>query len=260
MAQRIETPGADPGSSDWRDGEDPTEVRRQLEAIRRSRWLIAAIVVLLTIIVVVVSASLPNRYRATASIVMNVTTDPLATTDVNIVKVEHATIARLLTSTDVLAAAARTVPGETEHSLRDNVSSNPNPDGNIITVTATAGAAGRAAQIANAVAHAFVSLQALEERAQLTADRAGLLQEEARVKDQPGAALQLQAIEQRLSQLGLSLAAIRTNLEIAQPATAPDSPASPKPVRNGIIAVFLGLFVGILVALGRDQVRARAPR
>ena len=257
MAQRIETPGVYPGSSGWRGGEDPTEVRRQLDAISRSRWLIAAIVVLLTVVVVVVSASLPNRYRATATIVMNVASDPLATTDVNIVKVELATLNRLLTSTDVLGAVARRVPGETESSLQDNVTSKANSDGNIISVTATAGAAGRAADIANAVAQAFVASQAQEERRQLNADRAALVEEEARVKGQPGAAAQRQAIEHRLSELGVSLAVVRTNLEIAQPATAPDSPASPTPVRNGVIAVFLGLFIGILVALGRDQLVRR---
>src|SRR5947207_15797633 len=114
MAQRVDTPDALPRARSRRSGEDPIEVRRHLDAIRRSRWLIAAIVVLLTVIVVGVSASLPNRYKATASIVKNVTTDPLATIDVNVVTRELATTDRLLTTTDVFRAAAAKIPGETE--------------------------------------------------------------------------------------------------------------------------------------------------
>jgi polysaccharide biosynthesis transport protein len=257
MAQRIDTPDALPRPSARRSGEDPIEVRRHLDAIRRSRWLIAAIVVLLTVVVVAVSASLPNRYKATASIVKNVSTDPLATTDVNVVTRELATTNSLLTTTDVLAAAARKVPGETEKSLQDSVSSTVDPNANLIFVTATAGSAARASQIANAVAQTFVDSQAQAERRQLTAARAGLLEEEARIRNQPGAAAQRQAIEQRLSELGVSLAAAGTDLQIAQRATPPDGRASPKPLRNGIIAAFLGLFIGILVALGRDQLVPR---
>jgi Mrp family chromosome partitioning ATPase/capsular polysaccharide biosynthesis protein len=257
MAQRIDSSDALPRSGGRRAGEEPIEVRRHLDAIRRARWLIAGIVALLTIVVVVVSASLPNRYKATASIVKNVDTDPLASTDVNVVTRELATTDRLLTTTDVLAAAARQVPGETEKSLQDSVSSTVDPDANLIFVTATAGTAARAAQIANAVAQTFVNSQAQIERRQLTAARASLLQEEARIGNQPGAAAQRQAIEQRLSELGVSLAAAGTDLTIAQRANVPDGPASPKPVRNGIIAAFLGLFIGILVALGRDQLVPR---
>ena len=54
--------------------EEPVEVRRYIDAIRRARWLIAAIMVLLTGVVVGVSVSVPSRYEAAASIVKQVNT------------------------------------------------------------------------------------------------------------------------------------------------------------------------------------------
>jgi Mrp family chromosome partitioning ATPase len=47
------------------------------------------------------------------------------------------------------------------------------------------------------------------------------------------------------------------DLQIAEPATPPDQRSSPKPLRNAVIALFLGLFVGVLLALASDQLVPR---
>ena len=95
------------------------------------------------------------------------------------------------------------------------------------------------------------------DRNQIEAARANLLDEQARLRNTAGSDSQLQAIQQRLSELGVSLAAAGTDLGIAQAAEPPDERSSPKPVRNGVLALFLGLFIGVLVALGRDQLVPR---
>ena len=77
MAQHADPPELLPRAPSRRQGgaaEEPVEVRRYIDAIRRARWLIASIVVLLTGVVVGVSVSLPSRYEATASIVRQVNT------------------------------------------------------------------------------------------------------------------------------------------------------------------------------------------
>jgi uncharacterized protein involved in exopolysaccharide biosynthesis len=93
--------------------EEPVEVRRYIDAIRRSRWMIATIVVLLTGVVVGVSVSVPSKYEATASIVKQVSSEPFDNTSVDVVTRELATIGQLLTTSNVLDAAARKIPGET---------------------------------------------------------------------------------------------------------------------------------------------------
>jgi non-specific protein-tyrosine kinase len=217
----------------------------------------AGIAIVLTAVVAAVSASLPDRYEATASVVKQVDTQPFNTTDVNVVTRDLATIGQLLTTSSVLDAAAKRIPGETGETLTDKVTANVDPDANLIFVTAKDGTAAGAAGIANAVANTFVDEQATVEKRQIRAAQAGLLEEEARLKGQSGTQDQIQAIEQRLSELGVSLVAAGTDLAIAQRAQVPDSPSSPKPVRNAVLALFVGLFIGILVALGRDQLVPR---
>src|SRR3712207_1342332 len=103
MAQHADPPELLPRASSRRGGtEEPVEVRRYIDAIRRARWLIAAITVLLTAVVVGVSVSLPDRYQATASIVKVITPQPFDATSVDVVTRELATIGQLLTTTNVL--------------------------------------------------------------------------------------------------------------------------------------------------------------
>jgi non-specific protein-tyrosine kinase len=257
MAQRVDPRDAQQTSSRRSVGEEPIEVRRYLEAIRRGRGLIAAIAIVLTLVVGAVSASLPDRYDATASVVKQVNTQPFDNVSVDVVTRDLATIGQLLTTSSVLDAAARQVSGETGDTLRDKVTATVDPNANLIFVTAKDDTAAGAASIANAVAKTFVDEQATVEKRQIQASQAGLQEEEARLKGQAGTASQLQAIQQRLSELGVSLAAAGTDLTIAQRAELPKSPSSPKPVRNAVLALFVGLFIGVLVALGRDQLVPR---
>jgi capsular exopolysaccharide synthesis family protein len=156
-----------------------------------------------------------------------------------------------------LQRAAARVPGESPGSVRGALEASVDPDANLIFVTATAGEPKRAANIANAVAKTFIETQRDVERRQYEQARAGLVQELNRVQGQPGASQQEQAIRQRLSELGVSLAGAGMDLQIAEPATPPDQRSSPKPVRNAVIALFLGLFLGVLLALASDQLVPR---
>ncbi len=177
--------------------------------------------------------------------------------DVSVVQRELATIGQLIRTANVLDAAARKLPGENYDSLYENVESSVDPEANLVFVTAHAGNAEAAAKIANTVAQTYVDEQAQVERRQLEAARANLIEEQNRLRNTAGADSQLQAIQQRLSEVGVSLASAGTELSIAERATPPEERASPKPIRNGVLAVFLGLFIGVLVALGRDQLVPR---
>jgi capsular exopolysaccharide synthesis family protein len=238
-------------------GEDSIETRRYIDALRRRIWLIVLLGLAAMIGAVVVSSLMPDRYKATASIVKQVTTGPYESVNVDALTRELSTIEQLLLTSDVLDRAAKQVKGETSGSVQAALESSVDPEANLIFITATAGDPKKAAQIANAVADTFIARQRDLTRKQYEQARAGLVQELAKVRGQPGASQQEQAIQQRLSELGVSLAGAGMDLQVAQRATPPEDRSSPKPLRNGVIALFLGLFIGVLVALASDQLVPR---
>jgi capsular exopolysaccharide synthesis family protein len=237
--------------------EEPIEVRRYLDALRRGLPLVIGIVVVLAGSVYVVSTSLPKRYKATTSIVKRVTAMVDASTSVDSITRDLNTIDALLTTDDVLDAAAKQVPGETTDTLRDKVSSTVDPNANLIYVTAKDASPARAAQIANAVSSTFVTEQADIQRRQYERARADLQGELTRLQGSADAGSQEQAIRDRISQLGVTIATAGADLQVAQRADPPKRADTPRPLRNTALGLILGLFLGVLVALARDQLVPR---
>jgi capsular exopolysaccharide synthesis family protein len=247
-----------PSSRARRPGpEESTDVRRYLDALRRRAWMILLLGLTALVTAMAVSSWMSDRYKATASIVKQVATVPGEAVAVDALTRELATIEKLLLTADVLNNAAKRVAGESPGSVKAALESSVDPDANLIFVTATAGDPKKAAQIANAVADTFIQKQRDVTRKQYEQARAGLLKELAQVQGQPGATQQAQAIQQRLSELGVSLAGAGMDLQVAERATPPTARSSPRPLRNGVIALFLGLFLGVLVALASDQLVPR---
>jgi capsular exopolysaccharide synthesis family protein len=244
--------------------EERVDVRRYLDALRRSRLLIVLIVAGMTGTVVAVSLALPDTYRATARIVFEQSTSPLGDTDAASTQRRLATTEMLLTAPDVLTRAARSVPGETKDALEDKVESSVDEQANIINVVVSDGDADDAATLANAVARAFLSERTQLDRERIARARQRLLDEIERLENEgsPNADVQIGAIRERISELGVSEASAGSELQIAERAEAPSSAASPRPLRNGVLALFASLFLAVLVALGRDQLipRLSGPR
>jgi len=252
--------GRSPSGSSRRQGVDePIEVRRYVDAVRRGRWLILTLALTAALVAYVLSSLAPDRYTATATIVKRVTVASPESVDVDSLSRELATIGQLLVTTDVLGRVADQVgDGETARSLSRTVKSKVDPEANLISVSAVAGTPRKAARTANAVADTFVKEQATVSRQQYAAARQGLLQQLQSIRStDPGAQQQESAIRQRLSDIGVAQAAAGIDLRIAQRASIPRERTSPKPLRNSIIALFLGLFLGVLIALARDQLVPR---
>src|SRR5207248_3332317 len=89
--------------------EQPVDIRKYASALRRSRLLIAAIVVTLTGLVLALSLILPKTYSAKATILLDESPEITASADA---ERRLATIQTLLTTRGVLATAARRLPGE----------------------------------------------------------------------------------------------------------------------------------------------------
>jgi capsular exopolysaccharide synthesis family protein len=259
MSERIDT-----GELERRTGarrtaaaEEPIEARRYLDALRRSLPLIIAITFVLAVTVYVVSSSLPKRYKATASIVQRTGAVVDQNSSVDSITRDLNTINSLVTTDGVLGSVADKVPRTTIDDLRDNVSSSVDPNANLIYVTAKDGNARKSADIANAVATTFVREQASIKRRQYEQARAELQDELTRLETSGNAPQQERAIRERISQLAVSIATAGIDLAVAQPADVPDAQDTPRPLRNTALGIILGLFLGVLVALGRDQLVPR---
>ncbi len=242
--------------------EEPTDVSRYISAIRRGGWLIALIVIPLTATVLVLSLVLPKGYSATASIVIEERGSVLAPADAESATRRLATIRTLLTSPDVLARAARDLPGETQDTLEEKVTAAVDDVASIIEVKADDGDPAGAAAIANGVTRTFLELRRAAERKRLSDARSALELALDRARTARGSADEVRALRERLTELNVNEVATGDELQVGQPARPPEAPDSPRPLQNTLFAFIAALFVAVLAALARDLVapRVRSPR
>lgn len=244
--------------------ESGTDVRGYVDAIGRSKKLIAAIVIVATATVVALSLTLPKSYKSVARIALDSEAGVVGSLDAESTRRQLATLESLVTSTEVLDPAAEEIPGETADSLDESIESSVDDEANIINVAATDGDPERAAEIAQTVATEFLTVQASQNRDRLRRGAENLRTQIDLLETQggPGASEQIAILQERLSQILVQLQLEGSELTIAQPAEVPTAANTPRPVRNSILALFGSLFVGVLIALARDQLRPalRGPR
>ena len=213
----------------------------------------AVAVIAVTLIAFGLSLVVSDRYRATARIVTD--TSAASATSADTDQRRLATNVALLTTPDVLSAAARRVPGESVASLRDKISTSVATDADVIDVTATDDSAAGAAGVANAVARAFLARRAASERADIAQARAALEAQLARLGQGGAASDQGAAIRARLSELIVAEANAGRDLRLAELAEPPASAYAPRPLRNAAIAFFAALFAAVLVVVLRERLR-----
>ena len=234
--------------------EEPIDVGRYANALRRSKLLIASIVVVVTGLVLLMSLALPKTYSAKATMVFN--EDPTITTTTDAER-QLATIQKLLVTRDVLATSAKRLPGESVTSLAGNVVASVDPTANIVTITASGSSPERAARTANVVAAAFLARERAADIARIQSAENRLNAAIVGLKGTPGGAAQIALIRERLSELSVSAATAGSELQLADPAHPPATPTSPRPLRNAGFAFVAALFIAMLVALGRERIAPR---
>jgi Mrp family chromosome partitioning ATPase len=234
--------------------EQPIDVGRYANALRRSKLLIVAIVVVVTGLVLLMSLALPKSYSAKATILFDEGQTLATTTDA---ERQLATIQKLLVTRDVLARSARRLPGESVGSLADHVQASVDPTANIVTINASAKTPERAARTANVVAGAFLARERAAELARIQSAERRLKATIVGLKGTPGGAAQIALVRERLSELSVSEATAGSELQLADPAHPPATADSPRPLRNAGFAFVAALFVAMLVALGRERIAPR---
>jgi receptor protein-tyrosine kinase len=232
-------------------------IRRCANALRRSRGLIFLIVLLLTAAAVGVSLILPKTYESTATIALDVTGSDETSLDAETAERRLATIKSLISSPNVDERAAEKLPGVAADEIHSSVSAAVDPEANLVEVTGSDRDPEVSADIANTVAQAFIEVETELEQRRLSSAVQNLQKQLNSVSRDPNAVTEVAMIRRKMSDLAVQEANAGADLQIVKPAEIPTSPASPRPIRNGILAFFAALFLGVLFALARDRLRPR---
>ena len=234
--------------------EQPIDLGRYLNALRRSRLLIGAIIAIVTGTVLALSLALPRTYSAQATILFDEGPSLTGSTDA---ERQLATIEKLLVTREVLARSARQLPGDSVSTLAGKVHASVDPNANIVLIRASAAKPERAARTANVVAAAFLARERAVEVLQMRRERARLQALIAGLRGKPGGAAEIALIRERLSELSVSEATAGSQLQLADAARPPARADSPQPVRNSAFALVAALFIAVLAALGRERIAPR---
>ena len=226
------------------------------------RWLILVFTLLVTAAVVAYSLSLPKQYVAKTQLFVQSSALDQLLSGASPEQTDRATLnqAKLLESESVARAAARGLPFEADpKSLLNDFEATPEEGSDFLEIVATREDPNEAADLANGVAQAFTRLQrqAAQERARQALNAAERQLDE--VRNDPQGASQEAEIRKSIQDLRLVTELPVSNIVQLDPAKPPESPSSPKPVRNGIFAFLLSLLIGICGAylLGRIDRRLR---
>ena len=124
--------------------------------------------------------------------------------------------------------------------LKDKVQATVQPDSNLVAITVSSGEAEEAAQIANE----FAKQTRLAEREEARADYARKAKEVQRASAGEDDPVIFGGYRVAISRLK-TLASVADPVAITRPAAVPSRPASPKPIRDTVLAAILGLIVGV---------------
>lgn len=140
--------------------------------------------------------------------------------------------------------------------LQSLVVGRPETRTNLVVITARAGDPYFAADVANAFAKAArdLALEDTRERYQEAADAQRAVLDD--LGDSPTARVVRATRSAEIAKLE-QLAKIVRPVEILSPARVPTAPVSPRPVMNTVLALLLGLAVGLVAAFARDSLDRR---
>jgi polysaccharide biosynthesis transport protein len=235
-------------------------LRDVLRLLRRQKWIVIGTMLLAVAAAVAYSLLKTKEYEATAQIQFVDQSQYLSTIGTTVAfsgqtpAQTAAQGAERVTSEEVVSAVAQDVNSDLSRSeIKDSVETAVNPDTSLVSLTVTAESAKLAADLANAFANETKNVLTERQRSQLLSQAQGLSEG---VKSLDDSSIEKQISLQDAAKLR-SVAQIATPVEVASAATEPGSPSSPRPVRDGVLALALGLIFGIVLAFLRDSLDRR---
>lgn len=241
------------------------EIARFVEILRRWKWLVLIVVVTITAAAAAVSYLSAPVYRSSSRVLITNTDIPLAVAGVANATPPRDPVRVAATEAEVVRlrpviTRAREAVGITDESvdtIRDHTSVDVGLDSDILSIHVTDGNAARAVALADAVAAAYVGYRTELDVAKIKSARADILAQidDLRASGTASGAYfdSLQTNAQRLATLATVGASNYNVVEQADEATK----VGPKPVRDGVVALLVGLVVGIAFALLADRLDRR---
>lgn len=237
-------------------------IEEPLRALRRRWYLVAICVVLTPLAALGFSLTQEERYMASATLLFeesNLDEELFGTTATSNVDQERAA------ATNRALASLKIVRDRTATALSKRLRRPVNPDvrvtqtntNNLATVEATDRDPRAAALIATTFAREFIRFR--RDAASSSVDRAILLltRRITRLERDSGSLAEIRQLQSRKQDLE-NLSAIQTgNVQLVEPATIPESASEPKTSRNVALGAFLGLLLGLGLALAVDRLDRR---
>jgi capsular exopolysaccharide synthesis family protein len=249
-------------------GSDELNFEQVLGVLRRRAPVILLCVVLAAAAALGLSKHEVKQYSATASLVFNNSQTNQEAAGLQAIasgnqQAQQNTNLRLVQLGNMAAkTASRLEGGLTEATVRADLSVSAQGESNVVNVSATATSPTLAAAIANTYTKQFVTEQQNANHAYYASALALVNKQVAALTAKQKLSPSGIALAGRAQSLGV-LAELRNgNVEIAQAATPPTSPSSPKTSRNTVLGAILGLLLGLGIAflLERFDRRIREPK
>lgn len=234
---------------------------------RRAPWILLCFA-LVTVAAYAVSKHQTKQYTATASLVfsnnqLGQQVAGLAVASSTSQQAQENTNLKLVKLGDMATKTAAVLGrGLTKQQVSAELSVSGEGESNIVNVSATATSPTLAADIANTYTDQFIKAQQNSNHAYYASALALVNKQLAELSLGQRAGTAGLALENRAQSLG-TLAELRNgNVQVAQAATVPTSPSSPRISRNTFLGAIVGLLLGLIVAflLERFDRRIREPK
>jgi succinoglycan biosynthesis transport protein ExoP len=248
-------------------GREPSSLAATTRVLSRHVLAILVVTTLVVAVVLVHDLTATRIYQARSQLLVGSLTSQLAqivspNSQSAIDPAREQATALLLANSPGVAQKARTDLGlkESAAKLNSEVVASSEPEADLITLTAQDPDPGRAARLANGFADAFVALRT-ESNRRSTQQAADVIQRQidGLAKSATSRRNQLQSVLDKIETLNV----VGTGrAEVVDRAEVPDGATYPKPVRDAILALLVGLVGGVMVAFTLEAFdrRVRGPR
>ena len=242
---------------------------RLIARVRRHVLLVVGIAALAAVGAYVYASRQTPMFSASAQLLYEpvsiVTTSYQGYVDATAQQLELQSAITVITSPDVadraassLTSASRPAGSSVSASVTESETSGRSSYSTGVTVTGYSPSPRWAASLANAYATAFVAWRLAKVRMEIASGEAAIesqLEQFKTAADRESAAYI--SLQESLNNLRVRDAMATGDYVLAVPASTPDTPYAPKPVRSAVLSLGLGLVVGLGVALLRERLDTR---
>ncbi|MEJ7785975.1 MAG: polysaccharide biosynthesis tyrosine autokinase [Solirubrobacteraceae bacterium] len=239
------------------------DLRALLLVLWRQKWIIGLLVITLPVATYVLSASAAKQYVASTIVqVQGAAVDTSLFTSGPIIPqtAAIAAAAQLAETPSVAREAAERLDPRPQQLkiLMDSVTVTSDNETGFVTLAVRNRSPRRAADVADAYGAALVEARSRQARAQVNRTIQIVRRQLAAMSEDD--ATGRQQLSEQLQRLRALEAAQTNNAVIVQPAVIPDTAVSPKPLRNALLALVLGLVAGVGLAFLVDRLDRRIRR